>query len=204
MNKPLIVLITLLITNYITAQNTPGLSEINKEDLIKNVDILSSPGFDGRLPGSEGYNKAAQFAANKFSELGLKPSGDKNYFQFLNVEHNEIDTPVIFKAIIEKDTINYQLRKDFVLRGFTGSNSFTLPVVFCGYGISRPDLNYDDYSEINVRNKIVMVFSKIQNGKMKIKNGEQTIHVKNLLLPKNMGQKEYYLYRFLMMKNRNS
>jgi hypothetical protein len=160
MNKPMIVLITLLITNYITAQNTPGLSEINKEDLLKNVRVLTSPEFDGRLPGSEGYNKAAQFAANKFSELGLKPSGDKNYFQFLNVEHNEIDTPVIFKAIIEKDTINYQLRKDFVLRGFTGSNSFTLPVVFCGYGISRPDLNYDDYAGINVRNKIVMVFKQ--------------------------------------------
>lgn len=166
MNKPLIVLITLLITNYIAAQNLPGLSEINKEDLLKNVKVLTSAEFDGRLPGGEGYDKAAQFAANKFSELGLKPADDKKYFQLFNVEHNEIDTPAVFKSIIENDTVDYQLGKDFVLRGFTGSNKFTLPVVFCGYGISRPDLHYDDYAGINVKNKIVIVFK--QNPKWKI------------------------------------
>lgn len=152
----------------ISAQSLTGLSEINKEDLIKNVKILSSPDFDGRLPGSEGYNKAANFVANKFSELGLKPAGDEKYFQYFNIEYNQIDSPVVFKAIVKSDTTTYQLGKDFVLRGFTGSNNFTLPVVFCGYGISRPDLNYDDYAGINVRNKIVMVFK--QNPKWKINN----------------------------------
>lgn len=152
----------------ISAQSLTGLSEINKEDLIKNVRILSSSDFDGRLPGSEGYNRAANFVANKFSELGLKPSGDEKYFQYFNIEYNKIDSPVVFKAIVKSDTTTYQLGKDFVLRGFTGSNDFTLPVVFCGYGISRPDLNYDDYAGINVRNKIVMVFK--QNPKWKINN----------------------------------
>ena len=147
------------------AQNSTGLSEINKEDLIKNVRILTSPEFDGRLPGSEGYNKAAQFVADKFSELGLKPAGDEKYFQYLNVEYNKIESPAIFKTIVDGDTVNYELGKDFVLRGFTGSNKFTLPVVFCGYGISRPDLDYDDYAGINVKNKIVMVFK--QNPKWK-------------------------------------
>lgn len=152
----------------ISAQSLTGLSEINKEDLIKNVRILSSSDFDGRLPGSEGYNRAANFVANKFSELGLKPDGDEKYFQYFNIEYNKIDSPVVFKAIVKSDTTTYQLGKDFVLRGFTGSNDFTLPVVFCGYGISRPDLNYDDYAGINVRNKIVMVFK--QNPKWKINN----------------------------------
>ncbi|MFZ2322212.1 MAG: M20/M25/M40 family metallo-hydrolase [Ignavibacteriaceae bacterium] len=154
----------------ISAQSLTGLSEINKEDLIKNVGILSSPGFDGRLPGSEGYNKAANFVANKFSELGLKPAGDEKYFQYFNIEYNKIDSPAVFKTIIESDTTNYQIGKDFVLRGFTGSNSFTLPVVFCGYGISRPDLGYDDYANMNVQNKIVIVFK--QNPGWKINNKE--------------------------------
>ncbi len=157
-----------IIAISISAQSLTGLSEINKEDLIKNVGILSSPDFDGRLAGSEGYNKAANFIANKFSELGLKPAGDEKYFQYFNIEYNKIDSPVVFKAIVASDTTTYQLGKDFVLRGFTGSNNFTLPVVFCGYGISRPDLNYDDYAGINVKNKIVMVFK--QNPKWKINN----------------------------------
>ena len=155
----------LFFSNIVLAQNTTGLSEINKEDLIKNVRILSSAEFDGRLPGSEGYNKAAQFVADKFFELGLTPAGNEMYFQNLNIEYNKIETPVSFKTIVDGDTINYSLGKDFVLRGFTGSGNFNLPVVFCGYGISRPDLHYDDYDGIKVENKIVMMFK--QNPKWK-------------------------------------
>jgi len=164
--KKTFTFITIVFINLFTnAQNSTGLSEINKEDLIKNVKILTSPDFDGRLPGSEGYNKAAQFAADKLYELGLKFAGDDLYFQYLNVEYNKIESPAVFKSIVDGDTVNGEIGKDFVLRGFTGSNSFTLPVVFCGYGISRPDLHYDDYEGINVKNKIVIVFK--QNPKWK-------------------------------------
>ena len=165
MKKTFAILTVAITAISLNAQNSTGLSEINKEDLIANVRILTSPDFDGRLPGSEGYNKAAQFVADRFYNLGLIPAGEGNYFQYFNVEYNKIESPAIFKTIVAGDTINYTLGKDFVLRGFTGSNSFTLPVVFCGYGISRPDLHYDDYAGINVKNKIVMVFK--QNPKWK-------------------------------------
>ncbi|HMN22981.1 MAG TPA: M20/M25/M40 family metallo-hydrolase [Ignavibacteriaceae bacterium] len=157
MKKRLIIFTIALTSFFVNAQSTTG---INKESLIANVRILTSPDFDGRLPGSEGYNKAAQFAADKFYELGLLAAGDGDYFQYLNVEYNKIKSPAIFKSIVDDDTINYTIGKDFVLRGFTGSNSFTFHVVFCGYGISRPDLYYDDYAGINVKNKIVMVFKQ--------------------------------------------
>ena len=165
MNKIFLTIVFFSTTFFVFAQNSTGLSEINKEDLIKNVRILTSSEFDGRLPGSEGYNKAAQFVADKFSELGLRPAGDEKYFQYFNVEYNKIESPAIFKTIVDGDTVNGEIGKDFVLRGFTGSNKFTLPVVFCGYGISRPDIGYDDYAGINVKNKIVMVFK--QNPKWK-------------------------------------
>ncbi len=168
MNKIFLTILFFSTTFFVFAQSSTGLSEINKEDLLNTVKILSSAEFDGRLPGSEGYNKAAQFAANKFLELGLKPAGDEKYFQYFNVEYNKIESPAIFKTIVDADTANYELGKDFVLRGFTGSNKFTLPVVFCGYGISRPDLGYDDYAGVNVKNKIVMVFK--QNPKWKNDN----------------------------------
>ena len=165
MNKIFLTIVFFSTTFFVFAQNSTGLSEINKEDLIQNVRILTSSEFDGRLPGSEGYNKAAQFVADKFSKLGLKPAGDEKYFQYFKVEYNKIESPAIFKSIVDGDTVNGEIGKDFVLRGFTGSNKFILPVVFCGYGLSRPDLNYDDYAGINVKNKIVIVFK--QNPKWK-------------------------------------
>lgn len=170
MKKTFIVLTIIFINILLKSQSTTELSEINKEDLIATVKTLSSPDFDGRLPGSEGFNKAAQFAAEIFSEIGLKPLGDENYFQQFNIEYNKIKSPAVFKDIVDHDTITSEPGKDFVFRGFTGSNKFTLPVVFCGYGISRPDLGYDDYANMNVKNKIVIVFK--QNPGWKINNKE--------------------------------
>mgnify|MGYP003492497549 FL=1 len=189
MNKIFLTILFFSTTFFVFAQNSTGLSEISKEDLIKNVRILSSPEFDGRLPGSEGYNKAAQFVANKFSELGLKPAGDEKYFQNFNVEYNKIESPAIFKTIVDGDTTNYELGKDFVLRGYTGSNKFTLPVVFCGYGISRTGLGYDDYAGVNVKNKIVMVFKQNPKWKNNDKDWGKNYPREKSLVAKKLGAK---------------
>lgn len=175
MSKQISIYTNLLLVLFISilnlyAQDRNPVLQIQKESLLKNVSILSSKEFDGRLPGSEGYDKAAKFIANKFLELKLKPFGDAAFFQFLNVEYNRVDTPVVFQSIIDSVTIDYKFGKDFVLRGFSGANSFTLPVAFCGYGISRPDLGYDDYQNVSVKNKIVIVFK--QNPKWKIDDKE--------------------------------
>jgi hypothetical protein len=146
--------------NDISQVHNAGLESINSKDLMQTVKTLCSEEFDGRLPGSEGYNKAAKFAAERFKQIGLLPMGDENYFQYLNVEYNKIDSPVVFKSITSQKNFLYELGKDFVFRGFTGSGNVTLPVAFCGYGISRPDLGYDDYDNVDVKDKVVLVFKQ--------------------------------------------
>jgi hypothetical protein len=143
-----------------------GLESIKSDELLRTVKILASAEFDGRLPGSEGYNKAANFVTERFAQLGLIPAGEEGFFQYLSVEYNKIDKPVVFNLIMNNKSYPYLLGKDFVLRGFTGAGNLNLPVAFCGYGISRPDLGYDDYEKINVKDKIVMVFK--QNPSWKI------------------------------------
>ena len=145
-----------------------GFESITSENLMQTVNLLCSKEFNGRLPGNVGYDEAADFSARKFEEAGLLPAGEENYFQYLNVEFNQIDSPVVFKVINDGKEITYQLGQDFVFRGFTGAGEISLPVAFCGYGISRPDLGYDDYKNIDVQNKIVMVFK--QNPSWKIKD----------------------------------
>jgi Peptidase family M28 len=137
-----------------------GLESITSNNLMQTVKTLCSDEFNGRLPGSVGYNKAAEFAAEKFEQTGLKPAGDENYFQYFDVEYNKIDSPIVFKAITPQEIYSYEIGKDFVFRGFTGSADLSLPVAFCGYGISRPDLGYDDYENIDIKNKVVLVFKQ--------------------------------------------
>lgn len=132
---------------------------INSDNLIETVSLLSSKEFAGRLSGSEGYNLAAEFVKEEFQKLQLKPAFSDDYFQFLNVEYNEILPGYKFNLIKgEDDNREYRLGKDFVFRGFTGSGNFTAEVVFCGYGISQPEIGYNDYENISVKNKIVIVF----------------------------------------------
>lgn len=157
----LILLLLAFSFQYSHAQNVEiGLENISAESLMKTVQILCSKEFDGRLPGSEGYNKAAEFTAENFRQIGLMPAGNDDYFQYLKVEYNRIDSPVVFNISASEKKIIYEHGKDFVLRGFTGSADLTLPVAFCGYGISRPDLGYDDYENIDVKDKIVLVFKQ--------------------------------------------
>jgi len=142
-------------------EDVQGLSSVKKEDLMNVVSYLSSEELEGHLSGSEGYNRAAKYAADKFKNLGLKPVCNDGYFQHFEIEYNEILAPYRFE-LAEEGSIKkkYELGKDYVFRGFTGRGDITAPVVFCGYGISTPERGYDDYAGIDVRGKIVMAFKQ--------------------------------------------
>ena len=137
----------------------PGISSIKSTDLIETVSQLSDKEYEGRMSGSKAYDKAAAYMANKFEDIGMQPGINSSFMQHLNVEYNEIHSPCLLNLVKDNTVVKkYELGKDYVYRGFTGSGNFTAPVAFCGYGISRPDLGYDDYAGIDVKGKVVMVF----------------------------------------------
>ncbi len=136
-----------------------GYDYIKSENLIKTVEYLSSKELQGRLSGSTGYYKAADFFAKEFISLGLKPVSNGSFFQKFLIEYNEIKKAefYIIKNNVKEKLI---LGKDYVCRGFTGSGKIKSNIVFCGYGISEPSLGYDDYKDIDVNGKVVLVFKQ--------------------------------------------
>lgn len=142
---------------------------ITTESLMEKVEILTSTKFAGRLAGSVGYDMASEYARKHFQELGLIPAFETDYFQKLFVEYNEINAPARFCLVKNNEVIiEYQIGTDYAFRGFTGSGDLIAPVVFCGYGISVD--GYDDYKDLDVNGKIVMVFK--QNPTWKIEKVE--------------------------------
>jgi hypothetical protein len=124
---------------------------------MQTAGFLASDGFKGRLQGSMEYEMAARYVANQFKQAGLKPVGHESFLHFFDVEHNSIDYAQI--SIVNSDSSilkEIALGTDFVCRGFSGGGNIIAPVVFAGYGISNE--NYDDYEDIDVTGKIVMVF----------------------------------------------
>ena len=136
----------------------PWSGTIRRADLMKTVEYLASPRLGGRLAGSPGYMAAAREMADRFKRLGLAPCGDDGFFQRLEVEYNEIETCRLGLVGPNGAMRALALGPDFVGRGLTGSGSFTAPLVFVGYGLSRPEKNYDDYAGMDVGGKVVLAF----------------------------------------------
>jgi len=151
---------TLLIVFFIGYINifSQEINNLNRIELLKTVEYLSSSELAGRLPGHEGYDKAVKYITEQFSKINLKPGGDDRYLQKLKVEYNNIISEEPFTIIKNKIETEYQLGKDYVYRGFTGSGNLTGQTVFCGYGLSQPELGYDDYKGIDVKGKVVVTF----------------------------------------------
>ncbi len=129
---------------------------------------LSSAEFAGRLTGSEGYTAAAKWAAGKFRQWGLKPiDPGSGYLQAYPSPYTIVDKAAMTlfaagkaekgrePAYLEK---KLDLEKDFLPLLYTDSGDRTAGLVFAGWGISAPDLGYDDYAGIDVKDRFVLCF----------------------------------------------
>jgi hypothetical protein len=125
---------------------------------MQTVEYLASPRLRGRLAGSPGYQEAAREMARRFRNLGLRPGGEDDFFQHLEVEYEEIDPCRLALVSPDGSERALGLGPDFLCRGLTGSGTFTAPVVFAGYGLSEPEKGYDDYAGIDVDGKVVLAF----------------------------------------------
>jgi hypothetical protein len=162
----LLLTISIFLPAFVFAQNDDlkltGAKLIKSEDLMNSVEYFASPELQGRLAGSDGYYKAANYVSDIFFKLGLITPFNNSYYQKFLVEYNEIKAPCKFfaKSDNEDNYIYYKLGDDFVCRSFSGSGNFEAPIVFCGYGMADEKIDYDDYYSTDVNGKIVMIFKQ--------------------------------------------
>lgn len=135
---------------------------INRELFRKHISILSSDDYMGRGTGQKGGLLAADYLSSQFTAIGLKnPAGLNSYHQ--NVPLHELrvlrDSKIEFYSGV--DTIKPSFNTDFLIHK-SGTNSSILKptrLVFAGFGIIAPEFDYNDYRNINVQNKIVIILS---------------------------------------------
>ena len=161
MKKFLFLLYILILSSLSFAQQDncqSGYSTIKQDELLSTVKFLASPEIHGRVAGSEGYYKAAEYMASEFKKLNLKPAFKNTYFDEFTTEYNEIKEADFYYKKNDGTLVSFELGTDFICRGFTGSADVVGQLVFCGYGISAPSDSYDDYAGINCSGSIAVVF----------------------------------------------
>ncbi|MEN6310701.1 MAG: M20/M25/M40 family metallo-hydrolase [Acidobacteriota bacterium] len=147
----------------------PALKSISAAETYDFVRTLASPEYAGRLTGDAGYTAAAKWAARKYGSWGLKPISLKDGF----LQAYPSPCTIVDKAemtILLPDgkpeagqgqaykEMRLAPGKEFLPLLFSDSGDRTAEAVFAGWGISAPELNYDDYAGLDVRGKFVLCF----------------------------------------------
>jgi hypothetical protein len=161
-----------------------GFDTIGAKSSMAMLTYIASDLMEGREAGTRGYQLAAEYAASLFGLWDLKPIGDmasrpfsmaqfmsgataparpteKTYWQeFPLVETLETSSRMALEVKNGQAVLNreFQTGADYSSISPTG-DVLTAPVVFVGYGLTDKDAKYDDFKDIDVKGKIVMVLS---------------------------------------------
>jgi Peptidase family M28/PDZ domain len=131
------------------------ISEISPERYLNHVQFLASDELKGRGNGSPELEKAADYIASQFRLWGLKRAGENDtYFQKFDVTTG---TEFGDDNALSIDGVDLKVNDDFVPISFANTSEFDGPVAFAGYGITAPELNYDDYQGIDAKDKVLVV-----------------------------------------------
>ena len=163
----LIILIILSAWGSINAQATDrqiiaAMHSISSHDLLDYVKTITDDRFAGRLTGTEDYRECAEWLAGFFRETGLQPGGGNNtwfqeYDQPYTLIQPDCGLTLHLKQGKEKILKHYEYIFEYMPGSTSGNGEVTAQVVYAGYGITAPELNYDDYRGIDVRDKIIMI-----------------------------------------------
>ena len=125
---------------------------------LDDVKFLASPELKGRATGSPELEKAAAFISGKFRSFGLKPVDGKHYYQPFEVTTTSKPGKANhFRFTEGGHTTSLKVLEDFIPLHFSPSTRAEGSVVFVGYGITAPELHYDDYAGVDVKGKLVLM-----------------------------------------------
>src|SRR3984957_20295117 len=126
-----------------------------------HLKVLPDDKLEGRDTGSRGERAAQAYAVEQLKNAGAEPAGVDGYYQ-----------PVKFvsRQIVEKDCslalITNGQRQPLILGEDATIGTRVMPapeveapLVFVGYGLKVPEKNYDDFAGVDVRGKIIVIFS---------------------------------------------
>ncbi|MEO7307595.1 MAG: M28 family peptidase [Ferruginibacter sp.] len=127
---------------------------ITGKNLNKHLSIIAGAEMEGRETGTEGQRKAAVYIESQFKAMGLKTvPALKGYQQFYPLFQDSLKTS---ELTVAGKTAEYG--KDYITQlnnnetgKFKGKK-----IIFAGYGID--DEKYSDYTGLDVKGKIVVIF----------------------------------------------
>ena len=137
----------------------PALQAITPDGLLAHIKILASDEFEGRAPGSKGEELSVKYIADQFKKIGLKPGNpDGTYTQEVPLAGIKSEPQLSF--VIGDKTMDLKFPDDFVASSARLQPEIKIEksnLVFVGYGVVAPEYGWDDYKNVDVKGKTLLM-----------------------------------------------
>ena len=146
----------------VPAPRLPGFQAIHQSDLRRDLTYISSDELGGRMSLQPGDELAINWIAGQFAKAGLQApvkedTGKLGYLQPFTLIEYRPDRNASSVTLTRGGTTTVWHAPE-VVGSYKHAVDLTAPVLFAGFGITAPELGYDDYSTIDARGKIVLIF----------------------------------------------
>lgn len=161
MKKTAFFLTICLLLAFSAGAQQPTASHFDGQSWWGYVKVLADDNMEGRETGSTGLRKAEAYIVEQLKSDGLEPAGSKGFYQPVKFESRQI---------IEKDS-SLALVRDGKAQALTLGDdaifstrvdlapSVEAPLVFVGYGLTVPEMNYDDLAGLDLKGKVVVMLA---------------------------------------------
>jgi Zn-dependent M28 family amino/carboxypeptidase len=125
------------------------------------VKVLAADDMEGRETGSFGLRRAQEYVVEQLKRAGLEPAGSKSYYQPMQFESRQIVEKESSLALVHQGQVEpLTLGDDAIFNTRVNlAQSVEAPLVFAGYGLAIPERNYNDLAGLDLRDKVVVIFS---------------------------------------------
>ena len=139
----------------------PSMPKLDPAVILQHIKVLSSDKFQGRAPGGIGEDLTVGYLETQFKDLGLKPGNpDGTYVQkvpLVGITGAE-GKPLVFTKGAQKLALTW--KDDVVAWSKHVADVAEIDksdVVFAGYGIEAPEFGWNDFKNIDVKGKTIVV-----------------------------------------------
>jgi Zn-dependent M28 family amino/carboxypeptidase len=137
----------------------PALETITPDGLLAHIKVLASDEFEGRAPGSKGEELSMKYIIDQFKKIGLKPGNpDGTYTQEVPLAGIKSEPRMSF--VVADKTMDLKYPDDFVASSARLQPEIKVEksdLVFVGYGVVAPEYGWDDYKNVDVRGKTLLM-----------------------------------------------
>lgn len=152
--------LTFFFLSSLNARAEERVAQVQGQAIKAHTEFLASDLLGSREAGERGYEIAAAYVAAQFAALGLEPAGEDGFFQYVPLRRRSLVPPgAQFSIVSNKRERILENGVDVAIDAspFVTEERFEAEVVFVGWGITAPNLGFDDYAGLDVKGKAVVL-----------------------------------------------